>query len=278
MSDKQNKNVGQEDKTHEHLESTILEYTSESSESKPKLTEKLITFYDLSRIDKELFEIEEEKGDLPKIIPTLKAKLEEIATKNSDRDSNFAALEKEKKTLTESNIKIEEKITKYDQEKFSVKSNKEYDAIVTTIDNSFDEIRKNEKRLKELVKQIEDHNKNNEDVESKLNTLRLELEDKQAMLKELEEEYKSDEKEMKKKKKALMESLTAENKSLYEKMNRMYNGEAVSIVRKGNCTGCYNAIPPQKVIEIRAAEKIYVCESCGRILISEELIPVQENS
>ncbi|CAN5467718.1 hypothetical protein BH10BAC5_BH10BAC5_12160 [soil metagenome] len=278
MSDQVNRNVGQEDRDNDHLESTILEYLGESSQSKPKLIDELITFYELSRIDKELFEIEEEKGDLPKIIPSLKAKLEDIATKNSDRDSVLTSLEKEKKTLTESNIKIEEKITKYDQEKFSVKSNKEYDAIMTSIDNSFDEIRKNEKRLKEIGKLIEDHNKNNEDVDAKLNILREELEEKQAMLKELEEEYKADEKEMKKKKKVLIDKLTTEHKSLYEKMNRMYHGEAVSIVRKGNCTGCYNAIPPQKVIEIRTAERIFVCESCGRILISEELLPAQENS
>ena len=278
MSDKENMGSEQESHIKDHLESTILEYTSESAESQPKIVDKLITFYELSKIDQELFEIEEEKGDLPKIIPTLKSKLEEIETKNSDRDSNFASLEKEKKTLTDTNLKIEEKITKYDQEKFSVKSNKEYDAIMTTIDNSFDEIRKNEKRLKEVAKQIEDHNKNTEDVESKLNKLREELEEKQAMLKELEEEYKSDEKEMKKKKDVLMKTLSAENKALYERMNRMYNGEAVAIVRKGNCTGCYNAIPPQKVIEIRTAEKLFVCESCGRILISEELVPTNEPS
>lgn len=279
MSDKELTTQDQDqEQDNDNMESNIVEYLEASSESKPKLTEDLITFYELSRIDKELFEIEEEKGDLPKIIPTLKAKLEEIEAKNTNRDSVLTSLEKEKKTLTESNLKTEEKITKYDQEKFSVKSNKEYDAIMTSIDNSFDEIRKNEKRLKEITKMIEDHNKNNEDVDTKLNSMREELEEKQAMLKELEEEYKADEKEMRNRRNTHLKKLSSEHKSLYEKMNRMYGGEAVSIVRKGNCTGCYNAIPPQKVIEIKTAERIFVCESCGRILISEELIPAQENA
>jgi hypothetical protein len=52
----------------------------------------------------------------------------------------------------------------------------------------------------------------------------------------------------------------------------MYKGEAAAIVRKGNCSGCYNSIPPQRVIEIKTAEKVFTCQSCGRILISEELI------
>ena len=77
---------------------------------------------------------------------------------------------------------------------------------------------------------------------------------------------------MKKDYNVLLKNLNAEDKALYTRLKKMFKGEVIAIVRKGNCTGCYNSIPPQKVIEIATAEKVYTCESCGRILISEEVL------
>ena len=67
MSDLENNNSAEEQEPapfqHESGPSVILEYFEEKSgDLKPKVTEKLITFYKLSKIDKELFEIEEEKS------------------------------------------------------------------------------------------------------------------------------------------------------------------------------------------------------------------------
>ncbi|MEO6693834.1 MAG: C4-type zinc ribbon domain-containing protein, partial [Ignavibacteria bacterium] len=91
-------------------------------------------------------------------------------------------------------------------------------------------------------------------------------------LNELDEQYMQEESVLKEKRSHLTVKLSENSLYLYEKINGMYNGEATAIVRKGNCSGCYNSIPPQRVIEIRSADKIYTCQSCGRILISEELI------
>jgi len=60
--------------------------------------------------------------------------------------------------------------------------------------------------------------------------------------------------------------------NLYERINGTYKGEAVAVVRKGNCSGCYNSIPPQRVLEIKSAEEIFQCQSCGRILVDETQI------
>ena len=42
---------------------------------------------------------------------------------------------------------------------------------------------------------------------------------------------------------------------------------AVVPVVRGACGGCFNAIPPQTVVEIRKMNKIIKCEGCGRILV-----------
>ena len=45
---------------------------------------------------------------------------------------------------------------------------------------------------------------------------------------------------------------------------------AVATVHRGACGGCFNALPPQLVNEVRKAEGVQICESCGRMLIWAE--------
>lgn len=253
--------------------SVILEYFEDDSDvKKPKVTEKLMTFYKLSKIDKELFEIEEEKGDLPDVIEKLKEKVASTEKEVSERQKKVITLNSDKDKLVAGNKKTEERITKYEEQKYSAKSNKEYDDIMKTIDSGLAEMEGFEKKLKDLTNDIKNEIDSTTELTAKLEELKNELKEKEAALAELDENYKSEEDEMKKDYNELLKDLNAEDKNLYTRLRKMFHGEVIAIVRKGNCTGCYNSIPPQKVIEIAAAEKVYTCESCGRILISEEVL------
>jgi len=53
-----------------------------------------------------------------------------------------------------------------------------------------------------------------------------------------------------------------------EKLNSK-NGLAVVQVLRDACGGCFNKIPPQRVLDILTKKKILVCEHCGRILVPE---------
>ena len=246
-------------------------YFSEAVESEgPKLTDILNTFLELKNIDSELAEIDEEKGDLPEDIDIIKSKSEAIDSKLNSRKADLLSLEKEKSELLETDKSYEERINKYDEQKYDVRSNKEYDEIVKTIESLFEEVQKNESRIIVISTENEKISAEVSELESKYNELQSELKEKQALLDELNEEYKQEEIVLTGKRNELSNKLDEESKSLYERINKMHKGEATAIVRKGNCSGCYNSIPPQRVIEIKSAEKIYTCQSCGRILISEE--------
>ena len=111
-----------------------------------------------------------------------------------------------------------------------------------------------------------------EGLEKRVEEMNTELSEKQSLLNELDEQYKQDESGLREKRAVFVEKLDPVSLGLYERINNNYKGEATAIVRKGNCSGCYNSIPPQRVIEIKSAEKIFTCQSCGRILIAEEII------
>lgn len=35
--------------------------------------------------------------------------------------------------------------------------------------------------------------------------------------------------------------------------------------------GCFNKIPPQRILDVQARKKIIACEYCGRVLVDMEL-------
>ena len=56
----------------------------------------------------------------------------------------LSKIDLEKSILERDNNSYEEKINKYDEQKYNVRSNKEYDEIVKTIESLFEEVKKNE--------------------------------------------------------------------------------------------------------------------------------------
>ncbi len=253
--------------------SRFQEYFADSVETNhPKMTDVLLTFLDLKNIDEELTEIEDEKGDLPDTIELIKNKSSEIEKELLEKKQSLEKLTEESEKLQKDNSSYEQKINKYDEQKFNVRNNKEYDEIVKAIDSLFEEVEKNENRFKD-IKEITDMLLSDvSELEIKVEELKTDLSGKQSLLNELDEQYRQDESVLREKRKVLVDKLDTVSLSLYERINNNYKGEATAIVRKGNCSGCYNSIPPQRVIEIKSAEKIFTCQSCGRILIAEEII------
>jgi len=268
-------NVNSENEHDEQIdpESKVLEYFTEQIKSqKPDLRETLRVLYELKNIDSELAEIEDEKGDLPNKIKDLKSELSGIENQKLDYENLLITIGEEEIKLGEENKSSEVKIYKYDEEKYNVKNNKEYDKIMLTIDSLYEVVTKNEARIKEIEEQKKDLNEKIIILTEKLAEINKDLEENQSLLSELNQEHEVEELELNEKRNKLLPKLSERIRKLYEKINGTFYGEAVAMVRRGNCSGCYNSIPPQREIEIKAGEAVFLCQSCGRILVDESLI------
>ncbi len=268
-------NIMNEDNENPELEnggSRIIEFFDDKQSAKNDLSSTLRILYELKKIDKELADIEEEKGDLPEKIEELDEKIEELEKRITEDKSSLEILRAEEKKIVKDNKTIEDKANKLDEEKYNVRNNKEYDEISKMIDECFEILDRNENRLKEIEELTDNLENEIEANEDKVEEYTEERDESQEHLDELNEEFKEEETTLNSERKKLVSKLDFETKSLYERINSSYKGEALGIVRKGNCSGCYNSVPPQRAIEIRMSEKMYTCQSCGRILIDESLI------
>lgn len=50
-----------------------------------------------------------------------------------------------------------------------------------------------------------------------------------------------------------------------------HNGLSVVSIDREACMGCFNKIPPQRILDVKAHKKIIACEYCGRILVDPDL-------
>jgi uncharacterized protein len=237
--------------------------------------ERLLLLYKLNQIDRELNELISLRGDIP-------ARIEDLTSEKREHDARVAELQAEldeifnvEKSSQEENEKLLEKIEKDDVvlRSGALKSNKEYNAMAKEIDDANLKIQENEKKIKEGFTARKDQLKNELSlIRGQLDEVNDELEQNQKELEELTKQTEEEEKELISRKDEILKQIPPEDMEFYERINKVKYGEAVAIVRKGSCLGCYSSIPPQKTIEIRMAERFYNCESCGRILIAEELI------
>jgi len=271
--DTQSKESNSESQDENESESRVLEFFGEASEKESlNLSENLISLYNLTKIDGELEEIDELKGDLPEKIRILQEETKKNENKISLNQIEIKKLSNEENELEDENELSEERMGKYDEQKYNVRSNKEYDDIMKAIDTCFEIVGKNEEHIKEIKTTKEELSNETEELKTNDEEIKKELEENQKSLNELNKQFEKEEIQLKKKRNKILSKVGAENKHLYEKLNGTYKGEATAIVRNGNCSGCFNSIPPQREIEIRSAAKIFTCQSCGRILIDESLI------
>lgn len=270
-TDKENSEETQN--TENQQESKVYEYFETVDKSiKPRIEEELKILYELCKIDEDLKDIDDEKGDLPDRINEQKNALEKYWEELDAKTAELAKLKDEEGGLRKTIKKCEDKIAKYDEQKYNAKSNKEYDTIMKSIDTQYEIIEKGEKRLKDLSEIEEILSNEIEELRNISDEISNDLNSNENSLKELDEKYSQEELELKNKKENLMIRLEDQIRNLYERINKTMKGSAVVVVRRGNCSGCYNSIPPQREIEIRSAAKLYTCQSCGRILVDEKLI------
>ncbi len=62
-------------------------------------------------------------------------------------------------------------------------------------------------------------------------------------------------------------ALTRPIYSTYERIRQGRSGIAVAYLKDGSCSQCSTRIPPQRGLEIRMMNRVYLCEVCGRIML-----------
>jgi predicted nucleic acid-binding Zn-ribbon protein len=235
------------------------------------LEERLRLLFALQRVDSGFDELQELKGDLPGLVEELKEKIKE----QEDHKKNLEDLIKRSLVSRDETdaeiISLKEKIEKYKTQQFEVKSNKQYDALGREIDYSQGRIAKLTKELEQLEGKALVAKEDVQNTGPEMERLRGELKEKSDELALVNKEHEEEELKLRHEREKFVARISKSDIQMYERIRRAKGGLAVVPVKRNACGGCYNRVPPQRVLELRKNSHMLTCERCGRILVSEEL-------
>lgn len=225
----------------------------------------------LSFIDQRLDELVEEFGDLPELE---KEKQRELVNTKVQIDETESILHEIQKFVSAAKItlmELKEKEEKLTAQQFMVRNNKEFDAISREIEslkqehtNLSSKMRSEGIKEENLLKILEEQKNKYAEIEKEIQQIRVEIE-------ELAGEQKEEVRQLKNQKEIIQGKIKIQYLKEYNRIRKNHNDSAVQI-KRSCCSGCYNAVPSQRIVEIRNnKDLLYLCENCGRILLSDDL-------
>ena len=239
---------------------------------------KLRQLYALQQIDSSLDDLEELKGDLP-------ARIGDLETQEAALKAQLAALESEMRgafaqrdNADSEIIALREKSEKYKTQQFAVRTNREYDALTREMDAAQDTITRLEKEMELLEGKATVARNDIEALKVKIAELDGMLGEKRTALAEVSKTTEEEELRLRHEREKIVHKVPKADLTQYERIRKAKKGKAVVPVRRGACGGCFNRVPPQKLLELRQNSKLYLCEHCGRIIVSDEISAVGNSS
>jgi predicted nucleic acid-binding Zn-ribbon protein len=110
-----------------------------------------------------------------------------------------------------------------------------------------------------------------ETSKAKLEETRVVLEEKRLALAEVSKSTEAEELKYMHERQKIHARINPTDLTAYERIRKAKKGKAVVPVKRGACGGCFNKVPPQKLLELRLNDKLFTCERCGRMLVSDEI-------
>ena len=225
----------------------------------------------LQEVDNKLFEIEKLLGDLP-------SKVQDLA---QNEDNVKLSLQNKENELKDTSVSIStnetlvgstsEKINSLKDKLIdgSISTNKEYDAMMETIDFEKNLLSEKENELIELMTKKEELAKEIEDDKSALDGIITELSSKKDALNAKMQEVSEEQNALKSERESVVKNVDADTMSKYSEIYKARKGLVVAEILDNSCEGCGAMVPPQSINEA-ISKNIVFCGNCSRFLYKSE--------
>ena len=220
----------------------------------------------LQVIDYDIGELERSKEYLPDMMGNLKHEISDAQTKLDAVTSELEEAKIRQKNLELEVSSKEAELQKFQQQMMSIKTNKEYDALVGQIDSVKENISSSETELLELIDRIAELEKLMVEYREKVSHVE---ENNNKQLQILQDKIANIGNTMSGKMTYRTEVSSAIPKpilTIYERVRKGKGGTVVVVVKRRACGACYKALTPKKVQEIKKGDRIHTCDNCGRIM------------
>jgi predicted nucleic acid-binding Zn-ribbon protein len=216
--------------------------------------------------------LQKQISEVPVKIDSYQIELQQLHSAHQERTSRLQGLGKQRRTLEGGVDLMRAKLSKLRDQLMTVKTNKEYTAMLHEIKMAEDEIRAEEDRVLEIMEKMETLEAELKNGTGDLNKKVAELE---AEVRKTESSVPGMEAEMAKLREgqvSMQSLIESELLNRYRRIADARKGLGLAEAKDELCTACHVRIRPQVLADILHTGDIFVCDSCSRILFSREAL------
>lgn len=221
----------------------------------------------LQNVDYDLGELERSKEYIPDMMDNLKREIADCEEKLFTLKEDLSKAQLEQKDVELQLTEKQDRLKKLQERMMAIKTNKEYDALISEIDQVKKDIWNLENRGVELIEITEEKTKELEGLDDKAEQIRQANTTQIDSLQEQIDSVGSKISERGRERQLIAKQVNQRAIAVYERIRRGKGGAVVVAVKKRACGSCYKSLPPQKIQEIRIGDRIITCDSCGRMLV-----------
>jgi hypothetical protein len=220
----------------------------------------------LQAIDSQIYSLNEEKRLKPLEIEALKTDFEAKKLQLASLEKVYLDLQKEKKDKELDLGSKEEAMKKLQTQLYQLKTNKEYNTMLTQIQDNKADASLIEDKILECMEKID---KSRKDIEEEKKRLQQEEQIFNEQIKKIEDRVKEmDDRlaQLESQRQQILPDIDKKILHQYERILHNRDGLAIVKVEKNTCMGCNMFVPAQVINLIKMYERIITCEVCNRIL------------
>ena len=148
----------------------------------------------------------------------------------------------------------------------TIKSNKEYQAILKEIEDTQRTNAEKEDKILGFMEEIEGLNQEIQHKEKELSAVRARFEEEKRTVEGEVRQAEAEFAEVEKHRQDTAQAMDSELVARYEHLRVRTGGRAVAYVENTTCSGCHLNIPPQMYNELQRRDSLKHCPNCDRII------------
>ena len=235
------------------------------------MREQIAILVRLQAIDSEFQKIEKRLGKVDGEMAILDSELEDFESATNEKVSIHEEYQKKYRSLESDADMSLPKIAKSKEKLTSVKTNKEYQALLKEIDDLKNANSKLEDQMLEILEQSENAEKQLSEKNQAFESAKIRVIGEKAGLAKAAEEDRSRLAELQADFQTVLDTVNPDILKAFRSVRSRIGNLAIAEVEDAVCAGCHMNIPPQMYNELQRFESLMYCPQCQRIIYSSKL-------
>lgn len=220
----------------------------------------------LQDLDQKIARIQKEISEVPAKVQNLQVELQAITEAHQKAAARNQELAKKRRAREGEVDLMRAKLSRLKDQLMSVKTNKEYTAMLHEIQAAEDQIRTAEDEILDIMEALESMEKDLKQGEKTLKTRTAEIQQAIAAAEASVPLLEKEAQELQERRQELERLIPEELLERYRRIAELRKGIALAEAKDELCSMCHVRIRPQVYADLRQGENIHSCESCSRIL------------